>query len=88
MEEEGMTKTANGLINIAKPIPLDEKKFWITLEKLCNEAYAETEDMKKFVQELVPTYTIDQRDSVAEALGEVEVPSKPVTKGKAKKKKD
>ena len=44
--------------------------------------------MKKFVQELVPTYTIDQRDSVAEALGEVEVPSKPVTKGKAKKKKD
>ncbi|MBQ8291224.1 MAG: polysaccharide biosynthesis protein [Clostridia bacterium] len=70
MEEEGMKKTPNGLINIAKPIPLDERKFWGTLDKLCDEAYAETEDMKKFVKELVPTYTIDKRDSVAEALGE------------------
>jgi FlaA1/EpsC-like NDP-sugar epimerase len=88
IEEEGLTKTPNGLINIAKPIPLDEKKFWVTLEKLCDEAYAETEDMKKFVKELVPTYTIDKRDSVAEALGETEAKPKRATKTKAKKKKE
>ncbi len=70
MQEEGLTKTPNGMINIAKPIPLDERKFFNTLEKLCDEAYKETEDMKIFVKELVPTYTIDKRDSVAEALGE------------------
>ncbi len=68
MAEEGLTKTPNGLINIAKPIPLDETKFFPVLERLCKEAYAETDDMKKSVKELVPTYTIDPRDSVAEAL--------------------
>ena len=68
MEEEGLQKTPNGLINIAKPIKLDEKKLWKTLEKLYDEAYAETDDMKKSVKELVPTYTIDKRDSIAEAL--------------------
>ena len=68
MAEEGLTRTPNGLINIAKPIPLDETKFFPVLERLCKEAYAETDDMKKSVKELVPTYTIDPRDSVAEAL--------------------
>ena len=68
MEEEGLQKTPNGLINIAKPIKLDEKKLWATLEKLYDEAYGETDDMKKLVKELVPTYTIDKRDSIAEAL--------------------
>ena len=68
MEEEGLQKTANGLINIAKPIKLDEKKLWSTLDKLYEQAYGESEDMKKSVRELVPTYTIDKRDSIAEAL--------------------
>ena len=68
MAEEGLTRTPNGLINIAKPIPLDETKFFPVLERLCEEAYAEADDMKKSVKELVPTYTIDTRDSVAEAL--------------------
>ena len=68
MDEEGLQKTPNGLINIAKPIKLDEKKLWATLEKLYDEAYGETDDMKKLVKELVPTYTIDKRDSIAEAL--------------------
>ena len=44
--------------------------------------------MKKFVQELVPTYTIDKRDSVAEALGETEEKPKRATKTRVKKKKD
>ncbi len=68
MEEEGLQKTENGLISIAKPIQLDEETFWKQLEKLHKEAYGEDEDMKNSVKELVPTYTVDKRDSVAEAL--------------------
>ncbi len=68
MEEEGLQKTENGLISIAKPIDLDEEKLWKQLEKLHAEAYGELEDVKASVKELVPTYTIDKRDSVAEAL--------------------
>ncbi len=87
MEEEGLKKTPNGLINIAKPIPLDERKFWVTLEKLCDEAYEETEHMKTFVKELVPTYTIDGRDSVAEALGTVQDVTGEKKHAKQKRKK-
>ena len=61
MEEEGLQKTANGLISIAKPIKLDEDNLWQTLDRLYVEAYAETEDMKHSVKELVDTYTIDNR---------------------------
>ena len=61
MEEEGLQRTANGLISIAKPIPLDEPLFWDTLDKLYKEAYSETECMKDSVKVLVPTYTIDKR---------------------------
>lgn len=68
MKEEGLTKTPNGLINIAKPIALNETRFWPTLQQLCDEAYSETDDMKKSVKKLVPTYTIDKRDGIAEAL--------------------
>ncbi|MBQ8308203.1 MAG: polysaccharide biosynthesis protein [Clostridia bacterium] len=82
MAEEGLTKTPNGLINIAKPIPLDEKKFFTVLERLCKEAYEESDNMKKSVKELVPTYTIDPRDSVAEALTGRNAESKPTKKKK------
>jgi FlaA1/EpsC-like NDP-sugar epimerase len=65
MKEEGLQKTANGLINIAQPIPVDEGKFWDTLKHLDEEAHNETDKMKEWVRELVPTYQIDQRESVA-----------------------
>ena len=65
MDEEGLQKTDNGLISIAKPIPLDETVFWDTLEKLREAAYTETDQMKEWVKKLVPTYTIDKRESVA-----------------------
>ena len=71
MEEEGLQKTENGLISIAKPIELDEEKLWKQLERLRKEAYGELEEAKELVKELVPTYTIDKRDSVAEALHKV-----------------
>jgi FlaA1/EpsC-like NDP-sugar epimerase len=63
MKEEGLQKTPNGLINIAKPIPMDEENLWGTLEKLYEAAYTETDVMKEWVKELVPTYTIDTRAS-------------------------
>ena len=68
MQEEGLQKTENGLISIAKPIELDEDNLWEQLKNLREQAYGELEDVKNSVKELVPTYTIDRRDSVAEAL--------------------
>ena len=64
MAEEGLQKTENGLINIAKPIDLDENKLWHTLDKLYAEAYAETDEMKKYLAELVPTYTYEAKEEV------------------------
>ena len=65
MEEEGLQKTANGLINIAQPIPLDEEGFWQDIDALYVEAHNETDKMKEWVKKLVPTYTIDVRESLA-----------------------
>ena len=65
MEEEGLQKTENGLISIAKPIPLDEEFFWVRIEQLYKAAYDESEEMKDKVKELVPTYTIDRGDGLA-----------------------
>jgi hypothetical protein len=44
---------------------MDESIFWDTLERLNVEAHNETEEMKELVKTLVPTYTIDKRESVA-----------------------
>lgn len=61
MKEEGLTKTANGKISVAKPIDFDEDKLFSTLDVLYTAAYEETTKMKQLVHELVPTYTIDTR---------------------------
>lgn len=65
MKEEGLQKTPNGLINIARPLQFDEDTFWQTLDRLYEEAYSETDKMKEYVKMLVPTYTIDKRDCAA-----------------------
>lgn len=62
MDEEGMQKTPNGLINIAQPIKFDEASLWNNLNELYEAAYSETGDMKALVQKIVPTYKIDDRD--------------------------
>ncbi len=67
MAEEGLQKTANGSISIAKPIPLDEETFWMTIEQLDEAAHSETDRMKEYVKKLVPTYTIDKRECAAVA---------------------
>ena len=56
MDEEGLQKTENGLINIANPIALDEEYLWATLEKLREAAKKETSEMKQLVSTLVTTY--------------------------------
>ena len=68
MKEEGLQKTANGLINIAQPIPLDEESLWEDIDALYVEAHNETDQMKQWVKKLVPTYTIDTRESNAVAF--------------------
>ena len=67
MAEEGLQKTPNGLINIAKPIELNETEFWTTLDKLSLAIGEESSQMKYLVKQLVPTYTIDKR-TTQEAL--------------------
>ena len=56
MKEEGMQTTPNKLIHIGKPIELDENYLYIELEKLYEAAYAETDQMRELVQQLVTTY--------------------------------
>ena len=63
MAEEGLQKTPNGLISIAQPIEINETAFWSSLERLYEAAYSETDKMKEWVKALVPTYTIDRRES-------------------------
>lgn len=62
MDEEGMQKTPNGLINIAQSLKFDESSFWNHLNELYEAAYAETDEMKRLVRDIVPTYKIDDRD--------------------------
>ena len=58
MAEEGLEKTANGLISIAKPIDLDEENLFKNLDELYTAAYDEVSNMKELVEKLVPTYKI------------------------------
>jgi FlaA1/EpsC-like NDP-sugar epimerase len=58
LEEEGMKETANRLIYIGKPIDLDEERFSQQLEELREASQNESADIRKLVQEIVPTYSI------------------------------
>ena len=56
MDEEGMKKTDNELINIGRPIEFDEDKFLEQLEELMIAAYQERADIRDLIEEVVPTY--------------------------------
>ena len=62
MDEEGLTKTANDMISIGKPLVIDEKNLFEKIHTLYVEAYNETEKIKELVHELVPSYKIDNTD--------------------------
>ena len=56
MAEEGMQKTANELIHIAKPIELDTEKFFRNIQNLYDLSYANSEVIRDAVLEMVDTY--------------------------------
>ena len=56
MAEEGLKSTPNKLIHIGCPIPFDMEKFLGQMEELMVACYENREDIRKFVEEIVPTY--------------------------------
>ncbi len=71
MDEEGLQNTEHDMIHIGHPIDFDEEKFFEKLESLYQLAYEETDDMKRIVSELVPTYSVNKsKDKKEEELTE------------------
>ncbi len=56
MEEEGLKDTENKLIHIGMPIKMDEDRFLMQLENLADYVVEEPADIRKWVQDIVPTY--------------------------------
>ena len=56
MDEEGLEETANELIYIGSPIEMDDEKFKGQLEELKEACESESEEIRKLVSEMVPTY--------------------------------
>ena len=56
MAEEGLRTTPNKLIHIGSPIPFDTDVFLTQLEPLMERAYANREDIRETVGEMVSTY--------------------------------
>lgn len=56
MAEEGMEKTANKLIFIGHPIEMDDEEFMTKLKELDADSKEDDKDIRKHVQEIVPTY--------------------------------
>ncbi len=56
MAEEGMQKTANELIHIAKPIEMDVEKFFEDMQKLYELCYDNSANIRDAVVAMVDTY--------------------------------
>ena len=56
MDEEGMQTTDNKLIFIGKPIEMDDEWFKKKIEELDRDSKEDDENIRKYVQEIVPTY--------------------------------
>lgn len=56
MDEEGLQDTENRMIHIGKPIELDEDKFFVQMEHLKQVVEQEPDEIRRFIQEIVPTY--------------------------------
>ncbi len=60
MDEEGMQDTKNHMIHIGRPIEFDEEKFLQDLEDLKEYVVNEPDDIRVWVQRIVPTYSIQK----------------------------
>lgn len=56
MAEEGMQKTANKLIHIAKPIPLDVERFFADIQVLYELCYDNSDHIREAIVGMVDTY--------------------------------
>lgn len=63
MDEEGLQKTENELIYIAKPIKMNDEKFFNNLDNLIKEAYKNKNKIKEITKKICPTYKPDNRNS-------------------------
>ena len=61
MKEEGMQDTDNKLIHIGKPIQMDEERFLKQLEEIKDYVVTEPDDIRLWVQRIVPTYSIQEK---------------------------
>ncbi|WP_099467031.1 polysaccharide biosynthesis protein [Konateibacter massiliensis] len=61
MKEEGMQDTHNKLIHIGKPIDMNEEKFLNQLEEIKEYVVQEPDDIREWVQRIVPTYSIQNK---------------------------
>ncbi|MDR2546856.1 MAG: polysaccharide biosynthesis protein [Lachnospiraceae bacterium] len=66
MEEEGLRETANKMIFIGKPIDLDEERFFLKLNELKDVSQNEGGNIREIIQDIVPTYTINNSDTAKE----------------------
>lgn len=57
MDEEGLQDTQNKLIHIGHPIRIDEDAFLQDLQDLSEYVKNEPDDIKRYVKNIVPTYT-------------------------------
>ncbi|MBR6726373.1 MAG: polysaccharide biosynthesis protein, partial [Clostridia bacterium] len=58
MDEEGLKTTPNNLIHIGSPIPFDEERFLVHLQKLMTIACeGDDEAVRGIIAEIVDTYT-------------------------------
>ena len=56
MAEEGLAKTANDRISVAKPIEMEDEEFFERLDVLKEAVYEETGEVRTMVKRIVPTY--------------------------------
>ena len=61
MAEEGLQKTENDLIHIAKPMDFEYQAFLDGLQVLQRKANDNEEDLQGIIKQLVPTYIGKQK---------------------------
>ena len=60
-DEVLLEMTANKIIHIGKPIQMDEERFLRQLEELKEYVVTEPDDIREWVQRIVPTYSIQEQ---------------------------